>query len=349
METSIRDGGAVTEEKSNGMWGLQIEGALTLEELAQRELPLPRRGEGDAVVKVAAAAVNRSDVLNVIGMMPITRYPRVPGRDFAGTVVEGPADLVGTQVWGTGGNELGFSRDGSHAEFLSLSADALVPLPSTLSLEEAGAAGLSYQIACDGLLKAGLLAEGGSRRVLVTGAAGGVGSAVAAVATWRGAQLFAAVLDDEEREDVLAAHPSATVVVTSKERLSQRIGELTDGAGVDIIFDTVGNPLFAEAIGCLAIGGRMVIITAAPGATVPLDLFAFYRSAAALITANSGRGDSAWAAAVLRDLLPGFESGELRPPRIAKRFSLAEAASAYAATMNGTRGRVVLVPGRADG
>jgi NADPH:quinone reductase-like Zn-dependent oxidoreductase len=332
METSIRDGGAVTEEKSNGMWGLQIEGALTLEELAQRELPLPRRGEGDAVVKVAAAAVNRSDVLNVIGMMPITRYPRVPGRDFAGTVVEGPADLVGTQVWGTGGNELGFSRDGSHAEFLSLSADALVPLPSTLSLEEAGAAGLSYQIACDGLLKAGLLAEGGSRRVLVTGAAGGVGSAVAAVATWRGAQLFAAVLDDEEREDVLAAHPSAT-----------------DGAGVDIIFDTVGNPLFAEAIGCLAIGGRMVIITAAPGATVPLDLFAFYRSAAALITANSGRGDSAWAAAVLRDLLPGFESGELRPPRIAKRFSLAEAASAYAATMNGTRGRVVLVPGRADG
>jgi NADPH:quinone reductase-like Zn-dependent oxidoreductase len=349
METSKRDGGTVTGEKSNGMWGLRIEAAQAIEELAPRELPTPRAGAGEALVEIAAAAVNRSDVLNVIGMMPITRYPRVPGRDFAGTVVEGPEELVGKPVWGTGGNELGFSRDGSHAELLAVSADALVPLPAALSLEEAAAAGLSYQIACDGLLKAGLLEEAGSQRVLVTGAAGGVGSAVAAVATWRGAQLFAAVLDEEEREDVLAVHPAATVVVTAKERLSERIAEVTDDDGVDIIFDTVGNPLFAEAIGCLAIAGRMVIITAAPGATVALDLFAFYRSAAALITANSGRGDSAWAAAVLRDLLPGFESGGLRPPRIGKRFSLAEAPAAYAATMNGTRGRVLLLPGGADG
>jgi NADPH2:quinone reductase len=175
----------VTDGKTNAMRALQIDGAQSLEELEIRELPQPAPAEGQALVEVAAAAVNRSDLLNVLGMMPITQYPRVPGRDFAGTVLEGPEDLVGTSVWGTGGNELGFGHDGTHAELLTVPVGALVPLPPTLSLEQAGAAGLSYQIANDGLTKAGL----------------------------------------------------------------------GPGAGADVIVDTVGNPLFEEAIKCLAIGG----------------------------------------------------------------------------------------------
>jgi NADPH:quinone reductase-like Zn-dependent oxidoreductase len=251
------------------MRALQIDGAQGLEELEVRELPQPAPAEGQALVEVAAAAVNRSDLLNVLGMMPITQYPRVPGRDFAGTVLEGPEDLVGTSVWGTGGNELGFGHDGTHAELLTVPVGALVPLPSTLSLEQAGAAGLSYQIANDGLTKAGLGPGAGPQKVLVTGAAGGVGAAVASLAAWRGAEIFAAVLDETERDAVLAAHPAATVAVTAEQELSQVVAEASGGAGVDVIFDTVGNPLFEEAIKCLAIGGRMIVITAAPGITVP--------------------------------------------------------------------------------
>src|SRR5262245_56047868 len=99
------------------MRALVLDGPGAPAELSARRVPLPTAAAGEAVVEVHAAAVNRSDVLNVIGL-PLTSFPRVPGRDFAGVVVDGPADLVGGRCWGTGSGDLGFSRDGSHAERL---------------------------------------------------------------------------------------------------------------------------------------------------------------------------------------------------------------------------------------
>jgi NADPH:quinone reductase len=85
-------------------------------------------------VEVQAAAVNRSDVLNARGSFAFTTLPRIPGRDFAGAVVEGPPELVGKEVWGTGGGELGFLRDGSHARYLAVPRNAVVPKSATLSV-----------------------------------------------------------------------------------------------------------------------------------------------------------------------------------------------------------------------
>src|SRR3979409_2505265 len=79
------------------------------------ELADPKADPNAAIVKVAAGAISPSDVKNVEGKMEHTTLPRVPGRDYAGTVVHGPAGWVGAEVWGTGG-EIGFSVDGSHAE-----------------------------------------------------------------------------------------------------------------------------------------------------------------------------------------------------------------------------------------
>src|ERR671927_511750 len=110
-------------------------------ELRQTEVPRPDPGEGEVLVEIHAAAVNRSDVLNARGSFPLTTLPRIPGRDFAGVVVEGPQELVGTDVWGTGGGELGFTRDGSHARYLAVSRGAVVPKSDTLTLEEAAASG----------------------------------------------------------------------------------------------------------------------------------------------------------------------------------------------------------------
>lgn len=331
----------MTPEMPTTMRALLLEQSTQPADLAVREVPAPSPAEGEVVIRLAAAAVNRSDVLNAIGMMPMTVLPRVPGRDFAGVVIAGPEDLVGKEVWGTGGNEIGFSRDGSHAELMAAPAEAVLTLPATMTLEQAGTAGLSYAIASDGLAKAGL-AEDAEQAVLVTGAAGGVGAAAAAIARWRGARLIAAVLDAEERGIVLAAHPEADVVVSGEHDLTERVRELTDGAGVDIVYDTVGTPVFPSAVACLGRGGRMIVITAAPGVEVPFDLFGFYRGAATLLTANSGQAGCVWAASLLRELLPGFESGDLPGPRIGARFPLAECAEAYGAAQNGTSGRVVL-------
>src|SRR5579863_9966741 len=88
-----------------------------LSELKIEELPDPHRQSAEVVVKIKAASLNPSDVKNVQGKMEGTTLPRVPGRDFAGIVIEGPESLQGQEVYGAGG-DIGFTRDGSHAEML---------------------------------------------------------------------------------------------------------------------------------------------------------------------------------------------------------------------------------------
>jgi NADPH2:quinone reductase len=89
--------------------------------LRVEEVPDPVATVAEAIVRVEAASVNPSDVKNVAGGMDWTVLPRTPGRDFAGVVISGPREWEGTAVWGTGG-DTGFSRDGSHAEWMSCSA-----------------------------------------------------------------------------------------------------------------------------------------------------------------------------------------------------------------------------------
>src|SRR5579863_2560724 len=86
-----------------------------LGELKLEEVPEAAVGPDEVRVRIGAASINPSDVRNVEGKMEGTTLPRVPGRDFAGTVVDGPHELLGTAIWGTGG-DIGFTRDGSHAE-----------------------------------------------------------------------------------------------------------------------------------------------------------------------------------------------------------------------------------------
>ncbi len=114
--------------------------------LTVTELPDPVPAAAEAVIQVRAASVNPSDVKNVGGAMQGTVLPRVPGRDFAGVVIDGPPDWRGVPVWGTGG-DVGFTRDGSHAELMSLPVDALVRMPSRLSFDEASAVGVNFVVA----------------------------------------------------------------------------------------------------------------------------------------------------------------------------------------------------------
>ena len=113
----------------------------------------------------------------------------MPGRDYAGTVVEGPAEWIGAQVWGTGG-EIGYSINGSHAELIAVPVASLRRKPRTLSLEQAAAAGLTYLAAWLGLVEYAQIGAG--ETLLVIGANGGVGSAVAQIGKWRGARVIGA-------------------------------------------------------------------------------------------------------------------------------------------------------------
>src|SRR3954465_4503788 len=93
------------------------------------------RGPDDAVVEIKAAGVNPSDVKAATGLMPYAVFPRTPGRDFAGVVIDGPPEWIGREVFGSSG-DLGIRRDGTHATHLVVEAAALVEKPASISLEE---------------------------------------------------------------------------------------------------------------------------------------------------------------------------------------------------------------------
>src|SRR5271156_3656893 len=106
-------------------------------QLKVEDVPTPEPRGDEVLVAVKAASINPSDVKNVAGVMHGTTLPRIPGRDFAGIVIRGPADFIGREVWGTGG-DIGFTRDGSHAQYLLLPTTAVTPKPASLSMEAAG-------------------------------------------------------------------------------------------------------------------------------------------------------------------------------------------------------------------
>jgi NADPH:quinone reductase len=326
------------------MQAIQIERFGDPSELRPTQVPKPDPAEGEVLVEVHAAAVNRSDVLNVRGSFAFTTLPRIPGRDFAGVVVEGPRELVGKEVWGTGGGELGFVRHGSHARYLAVSKDAVAPKSDTLSLEEAGASGLAYVTASSALVRLGGVSAG--ETILVTGAAGGVGSAAAMIARWKGARVIGAIKDESER--ARAERAGAQVIVdTSQEEVTGAVKAATDDRGAALVLDAVGGSLFEPALNCLGEKGRMIVITTTSDEQhVSFNLFDFYRKGLRLFGLMTSFLDSEGSAAVLRDLGPGFDEGALRAPAIDERYPLEQAGTAYTRVESGeAAGRVLLVMG----
>ena len=324
------------------MQAIVIEGFGAPSKLRPTEVPRPEPGENEVLIEVHAATVNRSDVLNARGTFPFTTLPRIPGRDFAGVVVEGPRDLLGTEVWGTGGGDLGFTRDGSHARYLAVSKDAVAPKSATLSLEEAAASGLAYVTAGSALIERGEISAG--ETILVTGAAGGVGSAAAMIARWKGASVIGAIKDPSERARAQRAGVEITVD-TSSENVTESVLAATDGEGANLVLDAVGGPLFEPSLESLGEQGRMVVITTPPDTQdVSFDLLDFYRKGLRLSGLMTSFLDAEGSAAILKDLAPGFDEGALRAPAIAERYPLERAGEAYARVESGeAAGRVLLL------
>src|SRR5260370_42295410 len=113
------------------------------------------RGADDVVVEVMAAGVNPSDVKAATGLMPYAVFPRTPGRDFAGVVVDGPSEWLGREVFGSSG-DLGIRRDGTHATHLAVDAAALAQNPRHLSMDEAAGIGVPFVTAIEGFRRAGM-------------------------------------------------------------------------------------------------------------------------------------------------------------------------------------------------
>jgi NADPH:quinone reductase len=306
------------------------------------EIADPVAEDGQAVIAVKAASVNPSDVRNVAGAMDGTVLPRVPGRDFAGVVVDGPPEWIGVEVWGTGG-DVGFSRDGSHAELLAVPVEALARKPEQLSFEEAASVGVNFVVGWLGAVEAAQLDK--DETIAVFGVSGGVGGAVAQIARARGARVIG-IDRRPPRDDA----PAATILEEfialdgNTPEVAAQIRRVTGGRGAEVVYDAVGGVTTGAALAALAPAGRLVVISAVGTRVVEIDLVDFYRNETRMLGANSGKLGVVESGSRLAELAPYFESGAFRPLPISRSYGLDEGQDAYAAVAGGTKGRIVIRP-----
>src|SRR5271165_4251407 len=157
------------------------------------EVPLPEPGPGEALVRVRAAAINPSDIVNVSGHFKNTTLPRTPGRDFAGAVIKGKHQ-AGDEVWGSSPT-LGLVRDGSHAEYVVVPEETLSLKPKSLSMAQAAAIGVPYVTAWASVVSTAQIQPG--ETILIVGAAGAVGQAATQIAHWKQARVIGAAITSD--------------------------------------------------------------------------------------------------------------------------------------------------------
>ncbi|ASL46852.1 2-deoxy-scyllo-inosamine dehydrogenase [Burkholderia sp. AD24] len=319
------------------MKAIQFKSFGNPEVLEHTDLPALQADADSAVVQVKAASVNPSDVKNVSGHFEHTVLPRTPGRDFSGVVVDGPADWIGADVWGTGG-DIGFTRDGTHAEFIKIPLAALSRKPKTLSHAQASAIGVNFVVAWLGTVEYAHLQAG--ETIAVIGAGGGVGGAVVQIAKARGARVIG--VDRHPLDPETPAGRLIDAYVPFDNQAAERVRALTGGAGADVVYDSVGGVAFETALSLVKRRGRVLEISGTGKRRVEFDLIDFYHNETQLLGVDSAKLGVAESAPLMTALVEGFENGQLTGPAIAQTFPLAQAREAYAAVAAGTRGRVVI-------
>ncbi|KAF2233759.1 GroES-like protein [Viridothelium virens] len=308
-------------------------------------LPTPTPSTTHLLIRITASYINPSDLLNRKGGFPYTTFPRVPGRDFAGTIeaappssssTSSPAFKPGDRVFGTSGSVLSFTADGAHAEYLLAPASGLVATPAALTDAQAAMVGTPYATAAQAV-GAARVREG--ETVLVLGASGAVGSAAVQIAEAAGARVLRGARGAEGRDAVDLARDAG---------LSGVVGELTAGKGVDVVVNTVGDVALQEAaLGVLALRGRLSFISAPRGESdeFSFHLTSFYRKGLSIIGINSLMMTLEEGAQSLKELVPLFEQGKLRVLGEEKltKVSLEQAVDAYEDMGKGSRKKYLIL------
>lgn len=306
------------------MLAVRFDRTGSLDALSVESVPRPTPGRGQLLVEIQAAGLNPSDVKNVLGRFPYTTVPRTPGRDFAGVVADGPDELIGRSVWGTG-RDLGFDRDGSHAEFIVLPMGGVALLPDGLTYVDAASAGVPYTTALEAIERLEVRADD---PLLVLGS-GAVGTAAAVLASHLGSDPVIAVRTSENASVCERAGFRAVLAPEGKPL----------PAGFKAIFDTTGHRL-PEAIEALEPFGKVAIIAAPPSGTVDAPVLALYRKGGSIIGVNSLLHDSIECAAMLDRIAPALQS-PLAGTEL-QIILIEDALEAYRAVERGARGKFVL-------
>src|SRR5882724_2860853 len=237
------------------------------ESLVVEELPSPRAGAGEVVVTVKAASVNFPDVLIIQNKYQFKPpLPFSPGSELAGVVKEvGP----GVTTVRPGDRVIAFTTYGAFAEEVKTEAARLLPLPAGMDFVAGAAFLLTYGTSEHALRDRGTLKSG--ETLLVLGAAGGVGLAAIEIGKALGARVIACA-SSEEKLAVCREHGADIGINYATDELRERIKVVTEGRGVDVVYDAVGGPYSEPAFRSLAWRGRLLVVGFAAGEIPKLPL-----------------------------------------------------------------------------
>lgn len=307
-------------------------------ELVNRPVPVPATGE--VLIRTGAAGVNRPDVMQRSGALPVPPdASNILGLEIYGTVEavgEGvDPEMISTQV-------MALLKDGGYAQFAKARADHCLPVPTGLSPQEAAVLPEGLFTIWHNLFERGALKSG--ERLLIQGGASGIGTLALQLASAAGAEVIVTAGGADKCERLEKMGVKAIDYRTAD--LSEEVLRLSDGAGVDVVLDILGGDAINRHLACMAYGGRHIGLSFMSGMVAQVNLGLLMRKGlwmtSSTLRPRSDPEKARIADGVRRDLLPML-AGEGVRPVISRQFPLAEAAQAHAYLESGANfGKIVL-------
>jgi len=310
------------------------------------ERPDPVPGTGEILIQVAAAGINRPDVMQRRG-----RYPPPPGAsDLPGLEVAGTVAAIGPGVegWRAGDRVCALVAGGGYATLCVAPAPQCLPIPANLEFVTAAAIPETFFTVWTNVFDRGHLKAG--ETALFHGGSSGIGTTAIQLATARGARVLATAGSDEKCRACEALGAERAINYRTEDFVDV-VMKVTGGRGVDLILDMVGGDYVARNLAALAVDGRLVQIGLMGGEAAPLD-FRRILGRRLTVTGSTLRPRSVAekgeiAAALRREVWPLLEQGRVKP-QVYKTFPLSDAAGAHALMESSTHiGKIVLVVGEA--
>jgi NADPH2:quinone reductase len=324
------------------MKALRAERLESIDDYRIVDLPTPEPAAGQVRVKIAACGVGYADSLIALGRYQVKPpLPHIPGGEIAGTV-----EALGEGVAGlTLGQRVMAQVGGGFAEYALATAATAVPIPDALSFEQAAGFRVNYLTAIHGLADRAAIQPG--ERLLVMGAAGGVGVAALQVGRALGAEVIACASSADKRAFALANGASAAID-TAAEGWRDRLKAITGGKGPDVVYDPVCGPLFELAFRSLAWRGRHLVVGFVGGPIPALPANLPLMKGAALIGVDVRQFpifEAPRAGEHLTTLLAWAAEGRIDPP-VGRAFPLEAAREALTFALSGQgAGKTVLTLG----
>lgn len=324
------------------MWAMAVQDGPDGGTMRLERIPTPEPGPGELLIRVAAAGVNRADVLQRRGLYPPPPgVSPVLGLEVAGTVA---ATGSGVAAWQTGDRVMALLAGGGYAQYAVVPEALVCPLPSGMDMVSAAALPeAAATVYLNLILEAGL---GSGETLLVHGGASGIGTMAIQVArSLRDARVLVTVGSDAKAAACRGLGAEAAIVYR-RENFVDRVRSLTAGRGVDLILDHVGAPYLAGNLDALSVAGRLVVIGLLGGSRAELDLgkvlLRRIRIIGSVLRSRSVADKGRIVAGLRRDLLPLLDRGLIRPV-IHRALPLAEAGVAHGILEAGENiGKVVL-------